>query len=174
MDVDLGGAGNVMQYTLNLQVWRPSPTVDTTGCYSLAGAYVFTSVPGSGSVAAYITVRTPLPQEQIQFQPGDVLGFYVESAHGDGRGVVVLNDLTTQGDRVYETEEVWHADISGAPISGQDCPLPVGSPVPGSLRSLTESTNAAPVISVSSSKSAYNRNLSVPVIWLLYQKLYSQ
>ena len=156
VDVHPGGGGNDMQYTLNLQVWRPSPAVETTGCYSLVGANHFTSITLSSRVA----VVTPLPQEQIQFQPGDVLGFYVESARGDGRGVVVLNDLNTQGDGGYETEEVWHADIAGVAFGGNDCPFPVGSPVPGSQRILTESTDAAPVISVSYySKCTYDRTV---------------
>ena len=158
MDVHPGGRKNDMRYTLNLQVWRPSPTVETTGCYSMVGHNLFTSV----SISSKVAVVTPLPQEQMQFQPGDVLGFYVENTHGgdnNGRGVVVLNDLTTQGDGGYETEEVWHADISGAIIGVDDCPFPVGSPVPGSLRILTESTNAAPVISVSYSKCTYDRNV---------------
>ena len=153
MDVQPGGQGDELQYTLNLQVWRPSPTVQTTGCYSMVGANLFTSV----SLISRVVLVTPFPQEQIQFQPGDVLGFYVESALGDGRGVVVLNDLNTQGDRGYETEEVWHANIARAALSVQDCLAPVGSPVPGRQRILTESTNAAPVISVSYSKSDCNR-----------------
>ena len=152
MDVHPGGEKNDMRYTLNLQVWRPSPTVETTGCYSIVGHNLFISV----SISSKVAVVTPLPQEQIQFQPGDVLGFYVESARGDGRGVVVLN---TRGDGGYETEEVWHADISGLPFGDDDCPFPVGSLVPGSQRILTESTNAAPVISVSYSKCTYDRNV---------------
>ena len=139
MDVHPAGGNDDRRYTFSLQVWRPSPTVETTGCYSMVGANLFTSV----SLSSQVAVVTPLPQELIQFQPGDVLGFYIESTRGDGRGVVILNDLNTQ-------EEVWHADTSGAAIIGDDdCPLPVGSSIPGSRRILTESTNAAPVISVS-------------------------
>ena len=160
MDLLPAGGNDDRQYTLNLQVWKPSPAVETNGCFSLVGANLFTSV----SLSSRVAVVTPLPQAQIQFQPGDVLGFYVENARGDGRGVVVLNDLTTQGDGGYETEEVWHADITGAPFGDDDCPLPVGLPVPGSRRILTESTNAAPVISVSYSKYTYDRN--IPVIHL--------
>ena len=60
-----------------------------TGCYSLVGNNRFTSVSLSGRVA----VVTPLPQNRIQFQPGDVLGFYAENARGGDRGVAILCDL---------------------------------------------------------------------------------
>ena len=129
-----------MMYTLDLQVWRPSPTVETTGCYSLVGSNRFTSVPLNDRVA----LVTPLPQERIQFQPGDVLGFYVESTRGGDRGVVILNDLSEQGDNGYETEEVWHADISNAVVPNFNCPFSVGSA--GVLNTFTR---AAPVISIS-------------------------
>ena len=152
VDVFPAGAMDDMMYTLNLQVWRPSPTVEITGCYSLVGNNRFTSVSLSNRAA----VITPLPQDRIQFQPGDVIGFYVENDRGGDlpRGVVVVDDLNMQGDKQYKTEEVWHADISNAIISDLDCPFPVGSPISGSFRVLTDFTNAAPVITVAYSKSA--------------------
>ena len=47
VDVHQGGDGDQRLYTLDLQVWRPSPTVDDstgTGCYSLVGNNRFTSI----------------------------------------------------------------------------------------------------------------------------------
>ena len=76
-------------YTLDLQVWRPSPTVDDstgTGCYSLVGNNRFSNIDLSDGVARI----TPSPQDYIQFQPGDVLGFYVEDANDGDNGVVAL------------------------------------------------------------------------------------
>ena len=143
VDVSRGGSRFDGIYDLDLQVWRPSPTVLTTGCYSLVGNNRFTSVPLANGVA----VVTPSPQEQIQFQPGDVLGFMMENPHGRNGGVVLLVDSPEQ-DGGYETEEVWHADVSNTLINNAQCPFPVG---PG--RILTTSTSAAPVISVSYSKS---------------------
>lgn len=137
--------------TLSLQVWRPSPTVDETGCYTLVGNNNFTST----SLESQLTVVTPLPNERIQFQPGDVLGFYVENAHvgfSDGladEGVMMLSDLNERGDRGYETEEVWYA--TNLVFSNANCLAAVG---PGRL--LDSSTNVAPIISVSYSKSYYN------------------
>ena len=75
VDVHPAGGNHDMIYNLDLQVWRPSPTVQTTGCYSLVGINRFTSVSLTNSVA----VVTPLPQEWIEFQPGDVLGFNIEN-----------------------------------------------------------------------------------------------
>ena len=91
MDVHPGGGINDMMYTLDLQVWRPPPTVKITGCHSLVGNNRFTSV----SLNSCVAVVTPWPQHRIQFQAGDVIGFYVENDHGgDNRGVVVNDDLT--------------------------------------------------------------------------------
>ena len=146
MDVNPGKNGGEDEYILDLQVWRPSPTVRTTGCFSLVGNNRFTSVLVSGGVARV----TPLPQNRIQFQPGDVLGFYVESNRRNNaasRGVVTLSDYRTAGDRGFETEEVWYANIGNIAAAGSDCPYAVGS-----NKVLKSSTNAAPVISVSMGK----------------------
>lgn len=128
---------------LSLQVWRPSPTVNDTGCYSLVGNNNFTSIsPGS-----QITLVTPPLQERIQFQPGDVLGFYVECAleQDSEGGMVMLSDLNEKGDRGYETEEVWYA--TNLVFSNANCLIAAG---PG--RQLDSFTNVAPIISVSYSK----------------------
>ena len=135
-------------YTLDFQVWRPAPNVSSNGCYSLVGNNRFTSVPLSGALAESLSPIMGVPTQRIQVQPGDVLGFYVESARetdADRRGVVLLRDGSVQGE--YETEEVWYADVSNAIIADPMCVYPVG---PG--RVLSSSTNAAPVISVGFSK----------------------
>ena len=133
-------------FTLDLQVWRPSPTVDDstgTGCYSLVGNNRFTAINVSGGVA----IVTPSPQDHIQFHSGDVLGFYVEEATTSsyGRPGVVLRTSPS-----YLTSEiVWFASISNEAATSQsgDCPYSVGSS--GVLKN---STSAAPVISISISK----------------------
>ena len=133
--VDVHPGGDMYQgvYTLSLQVWRPSPTVKTTGCHSLVGGNLFTSV----SLMNQVAIVTPLPEERIEFQPGDVLGFSMEdTSERNGGGVVILYDSG------YETEEVWYADLSNAVVGNAECPYPVG-------RVLNTFTNAAPVISVS-------------------------
>ena len=138
VDVHPAGGKHDRYYTLNLQVWRPSPTVEITGCYSLVGNNRFTSV----SLTAQVAIVTPLPQAQIEFQPDDVLGLSVENT-------ILLIDSLEQGDNGYETEEVWYADVSDAIIGHRECPNPVGTQ-PG--RILNTITSAAPVISISYSK----------------------
>jgi hypothetical protein len=128
-----------MVYTIDFQVWRPSPTVDDstgTGCYSLVGNNRFTSIPLSGGVAQV----TPSSQDYIQFRPGDVLGFYVEEAREARDGIVVLD-----GDS-FNSELVWYASIAPTMATSQngDCPYSVGSD-----GVLDTSTQAAPVISIS-------------------------
>ena len=110
VDVHQGGGGDQMEYTLDLQVWRPSPTVDDstdgTGCYSLVGNNRFTSISLDIDQVARVT---PSPQDYIQFRPRDVLGFYVEEARDTNRGVVVLNG----DDEVRFTSElVWYGGMA--------------------------------------------------------------
>ena len=74
--------------------------------------------------------RTP-----ISFQPGDVLGIYVEDTGGGGDGVVMTNG---------ERELVWYASIGEYSTSSVY--------LVGSGGQLATSTHAAPVISIATSK----------------------
>ena len=83
---------------------------------------------------------TPLPRNQLPFQPGDVLGFYVEASGTTSDfddGVVLLNNDS------FSNELIWHASITALTSSIGSCPYPVGS-----TRVLRETTKAAPVISI--------------------------
>ena len=136
------------RFNFNFQVWRPSPTVNETECYSLVGNHIVTSIsipaiPESERVAR----ATPSPQDQLQFQPGDVLGFYVESnGSGSGpkgdadNGVVLLNNGK------HTSELVWFAKIASTTSQTSQsgsCPYTVGT-----TGVLNTSTHAAPVISI--------------------------
>ena len=145
VDVHPGGQGATERYSLNLQVWRPSPTVDDstgTGCYSLVGNNRFTSIPLRNLVAQV----TPSPQDYIQFQPGDVLGVYVEEAREDDDGVVVLTSYESYDESTDFTSDpvVWYASIAPTMATSQngDCPYSVGS-----NGQLNTSVQGAPVIS---------------------------
>ena len=146
VDVSPAGGNHDRIYNLDLQVWRPSPTVQTTGCYSLVGNNRFTSV----SLDFQVAIVTPLPQARIAFQPGDVLGFSLENTDGNDGGVVLLIDSANQGDNGYATEEVWYANVSDVVFGSEQCPFVVGSQAG---RSLNTYTRAAPVISIEYSKS---------------------
>ena len=128
------GGGNDRRYTLNLQVWRPSPTVDQMGSrdYSLVGNNRFTSVSLSDGVAESLL---PSPSDYIRFQSGDVLGFYVEDANKDGNGVAVLTKSS------YTSELVWYASATSQNVG---CPISVGSD--GNLNTML---TGAPIISIS-------------------------
>ena len=137
------------KYSLDLQVWRPSPTVDDstgTGCYSLVGNNRFIAI--SSIISPAVAIVTPSPQDYIPFQPGDVLGVYVEDAtvHTDGTpdGVVVL---TTFSITSFTNDLVWYASIAPSVATSQngDCPYSVGSNG-GVLNTLVR---GAPVISIS-------------------------
>ena len=125
------------------QVWRPSPSVNITGCYSLVDDFISSSISITPSEPVARVV--PSPQDQLQFEPGDVLGFYVERHGGessDNDGVVVLIDSS------HSSELIWHGSVDIMAVqpsqSQGSCPYPVGTN--GVLNSLT---HAAPVISVS-------------------------
>ncbi len=144
VDVYPGGGQNQMTYSLDFQVWRPSPTVDDstgTGCYSLVGNNRFTSVSLSGGVAQV----TPSPQDYIQFRPGDVLGFYVEEARDFDDGVVLISS----GDNSARST-VWFASIAPSMATSQtgSCPYSVGTN--GVLNSAIR--RVAPVISIKTGK----------------------
>ena len=114
-----------------------------TGCYNLVGNNNFTSVV----LDSPLTVVKPPPHQRIQFQPGDVLGFYAENANVgfESGGVKMLCDVNVRGDGGYETEEVWYA--TNLVYSNANCLAAVGK---GKL--LDSFTNVAPIISVSYSK----------------------
>ena len=145
--MDLNPFGYSVTFDFDFQVWRPSPTVSETGCYSLVSNFAVkeTSLL-SGPEIEHVARVTPSPKNQLNFQPGGVLGFYVES-HRTGdvlsdNGVVLLTHAN------YSRELVWFAsvDITAAvqPSQSGSCLYPVGT-----NGVLCSSTHAAPVISVS-------------------------
>ena len=128
-----------------LQVWRPSPTLQTDSCYSLINDHrIMSTVIKKDLQTGRVAKVTTLPQNQLQFEPGDVLGFYVES-HGSGNtpdgdndnGVVVLNNGN------HTSELVWHGRITSLTSQSGSCPYCVGT-----SGLLNTSTHAAPVISI--------------------------
>ena len=121
--------------------------MNITGCYSLVDDFSTLATLALQPEDRRVARVVPSSEHQLQFQPGDVLGFYVES-HGDDansnydNGVVVLNSSN------YNFSElVWFASVDIAtiqPSRSGSCLYPVGTN--GVLNS---SIHAAPVISVS-------------------------
>ena len=133
-------------YNLHFQVWRQeeaasegnSSLSNGTREYALIGQNAFTSVfPTSGVILA-----TPLPEKQVHFEQGDVVGLYVSGVWKD-RGIVMLTS-----DQGYGTEEVWVEDSEGDPPVDGDCVCSCFNR--GAIRiTVDRVTNAAPVMSVS-------------------------
>ena len=128
--MESGGGRDDMEYTLDLQVWRPSPALASR--YYLIGNNRFTSI----SLDDQRAIVTPSSQDYIQFRPGDVLGLYVEEARYISNGVVVLTDSS------FTSELVWQASVASNQAVG--CPISVGSS--GDLNTMIR---GAPVISIS-------------------------
>ena len=126
-----GGGRDVGQYDINFQVWRPSPTVQDTGCYSLVGQNLFTSITMLNDHA----ITGLVPTNTLQVSIGDVVGLYVFNPIADGRGI----QLDTSNPASF-----WYATGATLSAGNPDCPLPVGA---GRALSLSR-TDAAPIITV--------------------------
>ena len=152
------------RYILDFQVWRPSPTVDSTGtgCYSLVGNNRFTSI----SLSSGLAIVTPSSQDYIQFQHGDVLGIYVDehrkAEDGKNDGVVVLTSPSS-----FTSELVWYASIAPTMTTSQNGGCPLGYSV-GSNGILDTSTRAAPVISISTGILAATQNQIIIIRPLIF------
>ena len=110
------------------------------GYYSLVDDYLakMIFIPTINRSAHVIT-----PNKTLQFQAGDVLGFYVES-HGSNdsnydNGVVVLNTSN------HTNELIWYGKIDDTAVQ----PSKSSSYLVGTNGVLNSSTHAAPVISIS-------------------------
>ena len=162
--VEQGGRDE--RYYIQFQVWRPT---GVTGCYSLVryNAPPEPTFIGMGEVnnADQLLqpgdpldhcVRLPVSEgEEIEFQPGDVIGYYVDRFREDGDdrdggGVQVVRD---QNVVVYNRIDVPLDDLKtqyAIPDLGPD-PSSCGFELEGSdsnLFQMISSTNGAPIISL--------------------------
>ena len=71
------------------------------------------SLVGNNGFTSQVAIVTLSPQDYIQFQSGDVLGFYMEEAILENDGVVVLTDSN------FTNEIVWYASIDLAMATTQ-------------------------------------------------------
>ena len=87
---------------------------------------------------------TPPSEDQLQFEPGDVLGVHVTSFLPKGSGIVLLSSSSDQRKGNLEgegEEEVWYARVDAQVVDGsQDCP---------EVTTLNNFASAVPAISVS-------------------------
>lgn len=136
------GQDDVREYSIDFQVWRPTPTVGVAdvdgGCYSLVGQNRFPGVTFSND--GLVSVE-PERSNWISVRPGDVLGYFVGAGGGGGGGGRSSGDNGIQMDASFEKDVVFYAE-SGANLGGSGF-LSVGA---GGL--LTSSLRAAPIISI--------------------------
>ena len=153
------GGGNA-RYYMQFQVWR---STGVQGCYTLVGSNA--SPLGAGDAVVLSLLLRPsdrclvLPvaeNEQIEFQPGDVIGYYADQYRGnDGfdrtvGGVQVIEDNNVV---VYHTVDVPLSDLKteyAIPSLGADpaaCEFNIATSA-STLHDLSIVTSGAPIITV--------------------------
>lgn len=128
------------QYTIDLQVWRPSAMVSIDGCYSLVGYDRYSGVLGHAGLVSKVSK----PSQRISFHSGDVIGLFIIRRHNFSipsprKGGIKL-------DTSYSEEAVWYhvnSQLDPLKVGNESCPVPVG---PG--RMLKNFINAAPLLSL--------------------------
>ena len=132
--VEPGGGMHNGVFSIAFQVWRPTPFDGHR--YVKVGENHFESVildPKS------LISETPAPNEQLYFQPGDVVGYYLDQDVDSG------TNGGLQLDETFSQETLWYA--TGNATLQTECVLQVGS-----TGDLSMSTNLGPIISVSFSE----------------------
>ena len=162
--VDPGGNSNE-QYYIQFQVWR---STGINGCYELVGyntplddedAENLLSPPGDGSDPLDHCVVLPVRENrQIEFQSGDVIGYYVDhfkdGQDEDNGAIEWIKDEDSQV-VVHYRSNLPREDIKSqyairiANIDPSVCGFPTET---SELQSLSETANSAPIISLSIGK----------------------
>ena len=167
------------QYYIQFQVWRPT---GIEGCYELMDYNIplddarmsetemsdssviidaegFLSPPGDNSDPLYRCVVLPVREnQQIEFQPGDVVGYYVDHFRdGNDRingGIQWIEDSEVavhyRDDLIREDIKTLYA-IGGA--NPTECGLEMSESVTENLHTLNTLSASAPIINLSIGKS---------------------
>ena len=126
---------------LGIQVWRPLPPIyesEGTGCYRLVGSQGISSINlNNGGLAP------PVPCD-IPFQPGDVLGFYVNIPDTDNHDHEDIEIRRAGGDEI-----VWYSDNQMQIAPTIPTEYFIGNNPRGDL---DRSSSRAPAISIAISK----------------------
>ena len=127
-------------YSIFFQVWRPSPSVDSDGCYNMVGEDRYADIQLIQGQDGLVN-RTLNSSSFISVQPGDVLGYFTILDNDEDGGI--------QHDPEFSTESVWyHTNTEQSPLisRGMSCPFPVGEDA--DTRVLTTFSSFGPVFSV--------------------------
>ena len=130
-----GGKHDNGVYNIKFQIWRPTGG----NSYVKIGENSFPRVQLIQVSGGEINEQVQSSSEQLHFQPGDVLGYYLDQNSRDPNGGLQFDELFTQ-------EELWYT--TGNSDLQNECRLDIGSG-----GDLSSSTNLGPIISVSLSKS---------------------
>ena len=164
----LPGGTTREQYYIQFQVWRPTAN-GVEGCYELVDynkpldstsiieAEGFLSPPGDNGPLDRCVVLPVRESQQIEVQPGDVVGFYVDhfkDGNDETDGGIQWIDSTEV--TVYYTEDIARVDIKRQyalfPIEPSSCGFQVSDETSNS-HLLSQSASSAPIISLSFSES---------------------
>ena len=129
-----GGVHNDGAYSITFQVWRP--TLSDRDRYVKVGENYFESVILD---TKSVICETPAPNEQLHFQPGDVVGYYLDQDIDSG------TNGGLQFDEEFSQETLWYA--TGNATLQTESVVQVGS-----TGDLSMFTNLGPIISVSFSE----------------------
>ena len=141
--------GNREQYYIQFQVWAPT---ETSNCYRLVG---FNTPMDAVEPEEYLApqdhcvVLTVRDEEQIQVEPGYVVGYYVEFYRNEDGGIQWIkgggNIMIYYSDEVSRDERKSYYAINGR--DPNSCSFEMLSSQTDSY-SLTVATSATPIISV--------------------------
>ncbi len=87
--VEPGGGNDEMNYNAIFQVWRP----EGNGVYTIVGENAY---PKPITLAGHSRLIVIATEPLIQFQPGDVVGYYLDSDREVGNGVQLDESDTNQ------------------------------------------------------------------------------
>ena len=153
--------GNNEDYYIQFQVWRPN---GTGGCYELVGYNeppVDDRQEGSEERSSRSTNReygilnpvdhcvvlTVRENEQIDFQPGDVVGYYVDNLNRNDGGIQWIDDNDVV---VHYKDGLSREDIKSQYALNGPNPTECGFPVSdNNSYTLSDSSTSAPIISFS-------------------------
>ena len=166
--VQPGGSSND-QYYIQFQVWRRTATTQSGECYELVGyntpqdgenmQEVLSPEGGGDNNPLRRCVALPVGEDrQIEFQSGDVVGYYVDhdndDSNDDRAGIQWIEDH--ENVVVHYRDGLPRNDIQSYYAIGGPNPTGCGFPISGDSNSYTlaDSTIAAPIISLSIGKSS--------------------
>ena len=158
--VQPGGSANE-QYYIQFQVWRPTAN-DVEGCYELVDYNIpeaegFLSPPGGSGTLRRCVVLPVRQSQQIEVQPGDVVGYYVDRFEdGEERDNDGIQWIESTAVTVYYTDDIPRVDIKtqyvlNSNINPTDCGFQISDDA--SNYYLTTTSPSAPIISLSFSES---------------------